>query len=201
MSPFWYPICPHLGIPLTPKSLSVILCMTDQEKEGEFMDRPVYQPKKRLKVTTNYTELINPETGEVLLVEDNVETPRYHKFVRIKTSDLYRAAMELDSNAFKILSFIMDNMSFGTNTCTFTYRDLVDELHLGKNTVTRAMVDLQEKDYIRMFRVAQWMLNPYFAVGCQEDYRTALIKRYFNLPTISERRNKKEKGEEDDAVE
>lgn len=165
------------------------------------MDRPVYKPKKRLKVTTNYTELIDPETGEVLLVEDSVEIPRYHKFVRINTSDFYRAVMELNSNAFKILAFIMDNMSFGTNICTFTYKDLESKLHWGKNTVIRAMVDLQEKDYIRMFRVAQWMLNPYFAVGCQENYRTALIKRYFNLPTISERRNKKDKGEEEDAVE
>lgn len=166
------------------------------------MRTTVYDRNTRTKTVKEFEELIDPETGEVVLatIENSVRYGNW--FLRLNVAMYQEAVMSLNLSSIKVLAYMMGNCSHATNICEVTQKELAQYIDTSCGTIERATSQLQDLDYVRVYKFGRWMINPLLAVGCKEERRQQLIDVYFSLPRREEsNRSRKKKGETEDVTE
>lgn len=140
-------------------------------------------------------EYIVPDTGEVV---PGYWAPTPERFFYKHEKDLLVDVLKSSSDKKMIvLSYFLSKMSLAHNTVKTSYLKTAKDLSLSQSTIIEAMTELQEMDCIRLVQRGLWMVNPRLHSRGYETTTRKQIQIYYNLETLSERRKKAERTDED----
>lgn len=134
---------------------------------------------------------INPDTGEVVTVEDIIKRVKPAKstptlWSRFSAGVLFKASKKMDDSLLTVLSCAMKETYPQTNEFKLSRDQLAQEAGVGRTTVTRAFDQLYEGDLIRHVSRSRYMLNPYLSTSGPQ-YRVAdLCTKFDSLNSSSE---------------
>ena len=73
---------------------------------------------------------------------------------------LFNILYEVRKPAVNVVLYVIQHMQHETSMFFATNKQIAEDLHLSRSSVTRAMSALQELDFMRQVAVGQWMINP-----------------------------------------
>lgn len=140
-------------------------------------------------------EYIVPDTGEVV---PGYWAPTPERFFYKHEKDLLVDVLESSTDKrMVVLSYLLDHMSLAHNTVKGSYTKISKDLKLSRSTIVLAMTELQKMDCVRLVQQGLWMVNPRLHSRGYETTTRKQIQIYYNLETLSERRKKAERTDED----
>lgn len=104
------------------------------EKNGEFI--PV-------------ANLLDPEYKKILANIKKLNKNKA-KFSIVYQDTMLRMVGELSASAIKVLVYLISEMKYKNSVFDFKYNDLVGKFGMSYSTVTKAINELKEKNYIRV---------------------------------------------------
>lgn len=124
-------------------------------------------------------ELIDPETGEVIWV-DQITKRSYgtKNFWKCYLMDFLMVLGIVDSRQVDVFIYIAENTQQSNNTFIGTYRKIAGDLQCSLDTVSKIMKKLQANNFIRKVQNGVWLVNPNILMKGNDTKRQILLS-YF----------------------
>jgi DNA-binding transcriptional regulator YhcF (GntR family) len=133
-------------------------------------------------------ELVDPKTGEKILVDSFVFEERDANFHKIWLWHIIQALDLIGNQKIKILSYILENVN-ADNLFIGTQRDIADATGTAKQTVTDTMNMLQQVDIIKMRQHGVYFVNPNAIFKGNSKKRMNILYQYYDVETKKTRVN------------
>ncbi|MCM1235900.1 MAG: replication/maintenance protein RepL [Ruminococcus flavefaciens] len=138
-----------------------------------------YNAETQTLVGTQYRELVDTQTGEIINVQQVTKRVYGTKnFWKIYLMDFMTVLGILDSKQVDILVYIMEHISAGTNTFIGTYKKISSDVGVSEPTIATVMKKLQKANFIRKVQNGVWAINPDMLMKGNDNKRQMLLSYY-----------------------
>ena len=142
-----------------------------------------YLENSSMLIGSRKREVVDTEPGETLEVEQVVRLAYGSKnFWKCYLKEFLSVLKSLDGNGkqLKVLIYILENLRPGTNEFNGTYDRIVAGTGCCRQTVSAAMNNLREHDFIRKDQNGVWIVNPDVLMKGNDCKRSQLTASYRN---------------------
>jgi len=138
-----------------------------------------YQQSTQTLIGTKRKELVDTETGEVILV-DQITKRVYgtKQFWKVYLMDFLMVLGIIDSKQLDVFLYIVENTNPATNLFIGTYKDIAKEAGVSEPTIAKTMRKLKEQNFIRMKQRGVWYVNPNILMKGNDTKRQILLSYY-----------------------
>lgn len=139
--------------------------------------------EKNIQTVYNHSqkELYDPETGEVVLVDNIVKTSANMKsFWKCYLMDFLAVLGIIDNKQLEVFIHVAENTKPSDNIFIGTYRKIAENTNTSVSTVQRIMKKLQENNFVRKIQNGVWFINPNILMKGSDTKRQILLSYYLD---------------------
>ena len=156
------------------------------KKDKNQRDREYVEGKSTL-VGTRQRKLVDPETGEVMQVEQTTKLVFGSKhFWKCYMKQFLAVMKPLSGRQYDVFIYIVEHTKPGDNLFIGTYDKIVEGAKCSRQTVAAAMKKLQEKNFIRKKQNGVWMVNPEVLVKGGDSKQEGLLSEYYKIRPVND---------------
>lgn len=124
-------------------------------------------------------ELIDVETGEVILVEQITKrTYGTKNFWKCYLMDFLSILGIIDNKQLDIFIYIVENTNPATNMFIGTYNKISKDVGCSSSTIAKIMKKLQDNNFIKKVQNGLWLVNPNILMKGNDNKRQILLNYY-----------------------
>lgn len=143
------------------------------------MEKMEYISHTQTLIGTKRKELIDTETGEVILVDQITKRALGQKqFWKVYLVDFLNVLGILDSKQIDVLIYILEHTKSADNTYIGTYRKTADGAGVSLDTTTRVMRKLQDNGFMEKIQNGVYQISPMIMMKGSE-YKKSLLLNYY----------------------
>jgi firmicute plasmid replication protein len=132
-------------------------------------------------------ELIDPETGEIILVDQITKKIYGQKnFWKIYLLDFMTVLGIIDNRQLDVFIYIAENTNASNNLFIGTYKKINKDLGVAESTIARIMKKLQSNNFIKKVQNGVWLVNPNIIMKGNDHKRQILLSYFENDKPVNE---------------
>lgn len=161
--------------------------MKKKDKKDKNQRDIEYVEGKSTLVGTRQRKLVDPETGEVMQVEQTTKLVFGSKhFWKCYMKQFLAVMKPLSGRQYDVFIYIVEHTKPGDNLFIGTYDKIVEGAKCSRQTVAAAMKKLQEKNFIRKKQNGVWMVNPDVLVKGGDSKQAGLLSEYHKIQPVND---------------
>lgn len=130
-------------------------------------------------VTSKQRELVDKETGELMIVEQvNKVVFGTKNFWKCYLMDFLSILGIIDNKQVDIFIYIVENTNQSNNIFLGTYKKISEDVGCSSATIAKIMKKLQENNFIKKIQNGAWLVNPNILVKGDDNKRQILLSYY-----------------------
>lgn len=137
-------------------------------------------------VTAKVRKLYDPESDTWFEIPEYAlfEHEYYNegtKWQKVYRKEIAKIIKGLQGKEKDVLAYILETYNENTNMFKKKYGQIEKGADVSLRTVARAMVRMQDMNFIRMSKPGEWLINPYMLYKGYRDHQKALYAQFVNL--------------------
>lgn len=135
-----------------------------------------YQQETQTLIGTRKRELVDTETGEMILVDQITKRVYGSKsFWKVYLMDFLTVLGIIDSKQLDVFIYIVENTHQSNNLFIGTYDKISKDVGVCRQTIAKIMKKLQENGFIKKVQNGVWSVNPNILMRGNDSKRQILL--------------------------